>query len=331
MKRHRLLFLHTGGTLGMIQRKPGPLEPAFYDQAVLPFVAGLEAVAEIEGRVVCSIDSTDMSPEIWEELGRLIAENIDAYDGFVVLHGTDTMAWTAAALSFMLRGLPKTVVVTGSQRPIAELRTDARSNLVHSTICATLGLPEVGLYFGSHLYRGNRATKVSIQDYDAFASPNHAPLVSMGVDVVAGPSLPAPVEPFSFQPGFSRDVLVLSLFPGMGAEILPRLVDSGVRAVILRGFGEGNLPHAGWPDAIEAATAAGVSIVVTSQCARGSVLPGRYDCSAVAAQRGAFFAGDMTTEATTVKVMWLIGQGADRAELGRRLLTPLAGECADRG
>ena len=327
MGRPRLLFLHTGGTLGMTAARPGPLAPGHYDQTVLPYVRGLEEFAEIDGQVVCNLDSSDMTPAIWEALGGAIARGIDDYDGFVILHGTDTMAWTAAALSFMLRGLRKPVVVTGAQRPIAQLRTDARSNLVHSTLCATLPIPEVGLYFGNHLLRGNRATKVSIASYDAFESPDHPPLVTMGVDVHIGAHLPGPTEPFRLATGFCPDVAVLTPFPGMRPGLLAAAVAAGARAVLLRAFGDGNLPRDGWPEAVRAAVDGGVAVVVTTQCTEGAVTPGRYANSAALDDAGALFAGDLTDEAAVVKLMWLLGQGADAPRLRRVLLRPLAGEC----
>ncbi|MEC8424860.1 MAG: asparaginase domain-containing protein, partial [Myxococcota bacterium] len=208
------------------------------------------------------------------------------------------------------------------------LRTDARSNMVHSTMCATLPIPEVGLYFGSHLLRGNRATKTSITAYDAFMSPDHPPLVTMGVDVQVGAHLPAPTEPFRLAPGFCPDVSVLTPFPGMRPRLLQAAVDAGARAVVLRAFGDGNLPIAGWPGAVRAASDAGIAVIVTTQCTEGSVSPGRYANSAALASAGAIFAGDLTDEAAVVKLMWLLGQGADAARIRRVLLRPLAGECS---
>lgn len=325
MSRSRLLFLHTGGTLGMTAAAKGPLAPGHYDETVMPYVRGLDEVADIDGRVVCNLDSSDMTPALWEELAREIAGAIDEYDGFVVLHGTDTMAWTASALSFVLQGLPKPVIVTGSQRPISKPRTDGRSNLVHSAICATMDIPEVGLYFGSHLFRGNRSTKVSIQDYDAFASPDHPPLVTMGVDIHRGETLPRPTGPLTPRPNFASEVDILTLFPGMPPRALDALVMSGARAIVLRAFGDGNVPLTGWPDAIRRATDAGVDVVITSQCRQGRLTPGRYQNSRLAEQAGALFAADMTGEAVVVKLMWLLGQGAD---VRTSLLVPVAGECS---
>lgn len=327
MSPKRLLFLHTGGTLGMIRgSSPGVLSPAHYARDVLPYVRGLEELADIEGRIVCNLDSSDMVPALWEELAQRIEEGHGAYDGFVVLHGTDTMAFTACALSLLLAGLQKPVVVTGSQRPIAEVRSDARQNLVHATICATLDLPEVGVCFGSRLFRGNRSTKVSIQSFDAFESPGLPPLVELGVDVRhVHPPLPRG-RGLSLRPGFSRDVAVLSLFPGVAAAQLDQLRDNGVRAVVLRGFGEGNLPQAGWPQAIERAAAAGVAVVVVSQCRAGEVRPGRYEGSSRARDAGAVFGGELTEEMAIVKAMWVLHQTSDLPGFRGLFATEAAGE-----
>ncbi|MCK6504346.1 asparaginase [Myxococcota bacterium] len=326
--RRRLLFLHTGGTLSMVRRShPGPLEPDHYDRHVLPYVRGLEDLADIEACLVCAIDSSDMSPALWERIAAEVARGRERYDGFVVLHGTDTMAYTAAALSYMLRGLDRPVVLTGSQRPIAELRTDARANLVHSAMCATLDLPEVGLFFGDRLFRGNRASKVSIQAYDAFASPNFPPLLRVGVDVVPeAPALRQP-GPFQLQAGFRPDVAVLHLVPGQDPRALHALVDTGARAVLLLGFGEGNLPASRWPQAIAEVSARGVAVIVLSQCRSGSAVAGRYQGSAAARDAGAIYGLDHTVEAAVVKAMWLLGQGLDRQGLADRFPCPIAGEC----
>lgn len=316
--RKRLLFLHTGGTLGMTRRgEPGPLEPSEYAQDLLPYAPGLHEIAHIEGLAICNLDSSDMSPPLWEALAEAVYSRLDRYDGFVVLHGTDTMAYSACALSYMLENLPRPVVLTGSQRPIAELRTDAVRNLIHSAICATMDLPEVGLYFGSCLMRGNRATKESVQDYHAFASPNFPALVEMGVDVVPRAEPLRPEGPPALRRGFCEDVAGLMLIPGQPPRLLDQLVEAGARAVVLRAFGEGNLPQRGWPDAVRRATDAGVAVVVGTQCARGRVQAGRYRNSALLLEAGAVFTGDMTFEAAIVKTMWLLGQGL-RGEVFRQ-------------
>jgi L-asparaginase len=314
-----------------IERPRGPLLPDAYAQDVLPYVRGLEDLAEISGHVIANLDSSDMEPRVWEQIGSVIADQRAAFDGFVVLHGTDTMAYTACALSYMLQGLDRPVVLTGSQRPLREVRSDARLNLIHATLTATMAIPEVALCFSHQVFRGNRAQKVSLQELDAFWSPNFPPLLDFGVEIVPGAApLPAPATPFSFAPGFADQVAVLSLFPGARPTLLDALVAAGSRGVVLVGFGDGNVPTAtGWPEAIGRASAAGVAVVVTTQAAKGCVKPGRYVGSEKAADAGAIFAADMTLEAAVVKLMWCLARATDRAETAALFGRVVAGERSD--
>ena len=322
----RILFLHTGGTLGMTRKDdPGVLMPSAPAPDLTPHIPALAQVAQVQGKVLANVDSSDLTPADWATLARTIAECHDDFEGFVVLHGTDTMAFTAAALSFMLQGRHKPVVLTGSQRPLAEPRTDARVNLVHSAICAGMDIREVGLYFGSHLFRGNRATKTSVHAYEAFASPNHPALVQMGVGIDRlAPSLERSGD-LQLRTEVATDVAVLSLFPGIDPGQLGVLARTN-RVVVLRGFGEGNLPQDGWPEAIEAASKSGTHVIIMSQCRAGSSRPGRYVGSELARDAGALFSGDMTGEATLVKAMWLLGQGAVGPTFRARFSQPIAGE-----
>lgn len=324
-KKH-LLFIHTGGTLGMLGGEPGPLHPSHYAENIFPFVKGLEEKVELTGLQVCNLDSTDMTPTLWEEMGQAVAENYTDYDGFVVLHGTDTMAWSATALSFMLQGLGKPVVFTGAQRSLAQLRSDARANIIHSAICATLDIPEVCLFFGTQLFRGNRATKTSIQSYNAFESPNLQPLVDIGVRLKFGAATLWPEGDFAFKPGFSTDISVLSLFPGMSSLEIRRAIDAGAKGIVLFGFGSGNLPLEGWSDAIAEAGERGVPIVVGSQCSHGWVDLSAYEGGAFALSVGALSAAEMTREAAVVKLMYLLGQDLPIEALRAAWHRPLAGE-----
>jgi L-asparaginase len=326
-ERKKLLFVHTGGTLGMLPSgDPGPLAPSHIAEDLLPYVRGLEDHVEIDAEVVCNLDSTDLTPHHWELFGQCITDRRDDYDGFVILHGTDTMAYTASALSFMLWNLDKPVVLTGSQRPVAEVRTDGRTNLISSAICATLDIPEVGIYFGQVLMRGNRATKRSIQSYAAFDSPNLTPLVVMGVDIQLGTPPRRPTGPFQFQPGFNDRVAILSLFPGCRPSWLRAAVGSGAKGVLLLGFGSGNVPLKGWPEAIAEATAAGVAVVLGTQCHKGRVTLRAYDNGAAAEAAGALSAGPMTTESAVVKTMYLLARTRDRQDFGEAWPLDLAGE-----
>lgn len=327
MQKKRLLFIHTGGTLGMAARSgAGPLEPSSYAANMLSLMRGLETLVEVEGEALCNLDSSDLTPAHWEHIAGLIAGGLDRFDGFVVLHGTDTMAYTASALSFLLRELPRPVVLTGAQRPIAELRSDAEQNLIHAAICATMDIPEVGVCFNQALLRGNRATKVSVHSYAAFDSPNLLPLVRFGVDIEQPVAPLRPTGTFQLQRGFSSDVMMITLFPGASARLLDRAVDAGASAVILRAFGSGNIPRSEWPQAIGRATQAGVPVVVRTQCLHGAVELGRYAGSAAALENGALSAFTMTDEATLVRAMFLRGQGLDLAAFRDAWAQPLAGE-----
>lgn len=325
--RKRLLFLYTGGTLSMVTAgDPGHLVPTPTAPNLTELVPALSTVAQIEGRMVTAVDSSDLTPADWGQLALAIKEAHDDYDGFVVVHGTDTMTFTAAALSFMLGGDHKPVVLTGSQRPLRQARTDARVNLIHSAICASHDIREVSLYFGNHLFRGNRATKTSVHAYDAFASPNHPPLMEIGVDIEQNSTPLQRTGPLTVSTEVCTDIAILSAFPGMEPTALGALVEAGKRMVMIRGFGEGNLPQAGWPKAIRSATNAGVHILVGSQCRAGASRPGRYAGSTAALTAGALFIGDMTGEAAVVKSMCLLGRGLDGEAFRSALLSPMAGE-----
>jgi len=324
--KKRLLFLHTGGTLGMLGGEPGPLHPAHYAENVFPFVKGLEETVELTGLQICNLDSTDITPALWEDMGRAVAENHEDYDGFVVLHGTDTMSWSATALSFMLQNLQKPVVFTGAQRSLAQLRSDARANIIHSAICATLNIPEVCVFFGSQLLRGNRSTKTSIQSYEAFESPNLRPLVEVGVKLKYGAATLWPEGDFAFKPGFCTDIAVIYLFPGMSSLVIRRAIEAGAKGIVVFGFGSGNLPLEGWSDAIAEASELGVPVVVGSQCSHGWVDLTAYEGGAFALSVGALSAAEMTREAAVVKLMFLLGQELTTEALRAAWGAPLAGE-----
>ncbi len=327
----RVLFIYTGGTLAMMRPAEGPLSPSHVAEDVLPFVRGLEREVDASGESLCNLDSSDMGPAHWEALGDLIARRMPDYDGFVVIHGTDTMAWTASALSFTLRDLPKPVVLTGAQRPIAYVRTDARVNLVHSALCAGMDIPEVGIYFGRWLFRGNRCTKTSIQSYDAFESPDCAPILEMGVEILRHTPPRQPAGPLRRVPGFVENVWVMDVVPGSSPALFDAAVAGGGRGIVLRGFGAGNVPKRGWPGAIRAAVDAGVPVALESQCLRGTVDLRAYEGGRAALDAGAMSTGAMTTEAATVKLMHLLAQGLEGSALGVAYAADLAGEGASGG
>ncbi len=324
----RIHILSTGGTLGMLRGDPGPLAPSEVAGDVLRYVAGLESEVDLTAEALWNLDSSDMGPEHWSRLAVTIASRLRDVDGVVVLHGTDTMAWTAAALSFALSGLPNPVVLTGAQRPIAWVRTDARQNVVHSVLCAAMPIPEVCVYFGRWLFRGNRVSKTSIESYEAFESPDCPPLIEMGVEVRhIEPARPAGGA-LRVDARFDSAVAIVPVIPGSDGRSLDAAVAQGLRGVVVQAFGSGNVPQAGWPAAIRRAVDAGLQVVVHSQCLRGHVQLDAYQGGRAALDAGAFGSGAMTLECATVKLMHGLGIGLRGAALRAWYATDLAGEGA---
>ncbi len=327
--RPRVLILGTGGTLGMRPREPDrALAPDEFGVTVAQHVPELRDIAEIDTRVLFHLDSTDLAPDPWMTIARAVASEIDDYGGFVVTHGTDAMAYTAAALSYVLRDLPKPVILTGSQRPLADARTDGRANLVGAVDLATRDLPEVAVYFDGSLFRGNRVSKTSSFAFGAFRSPNHLPLAEVGTTVrtIADPLRPR--GPFRLEGAFDSRVTVVRLLPGMSDCALRALLACDVRAVLLEAFGVGNIPvvDRSVGRAIRALTDAGKLVAIGSQAIHGRVDLDAYAGGRYARECGAVGIADMTIEAAAVKLMYLLGT-LDSVDAAReRLSEPLAGE-----
>jgi L-asparaginase len=323
----RLLMIHTGGTL-MMQRasEDAPLSPDVYTRDLLTELPVLKQVASIETKVLYALDSADMQPEHWVELARVVHASLDDYDGVVVVHGTDTMAYTASALAFLLPGLDRPVVLTGAQRPLAAVRTDARTNLIDACQVATMPIPEVGIVFSSRLWRGCRATKLDAWSMDAFGSPACAPLAELGLGVNVGAHVlpPRPRQPFD--PRIEPRVLSVRTFPGLDPRLLHGALSSGVKGIVLEAFGAGNVPHLerSLVPAIEASRGLDVPVVIVSQCPRGTVDLGSYEAGRAARDAGAIGAADMTTEAALTKLMLTLGrvdEGAGRVIAAREAFT----------
>lgn len=277
------------------------------------------------------LDSADMVPADWERIATSIAERYPEVDGVVVLHGTDTMAFTASALSFLLDGLAKPVVVTGSQLPLVEVRSDARENLFAALqLAARDDLHEVCVYFNGKLLRGNRSTKVSASGYDAFDSPNEAPLGSVGVDVTlrSGAARPPQSGPLRVHPVRDVTVAALRLFPGIRAELLHNVLQPPVQGVVLETYGAGNAPtrEPALLDAVREATARGVVVVNCTQCLHGRVDMSGYATGAALLDAGVVSGADMTPEAALSKLIWLLSSDLPRAEVARRMQQDVRGE-----
>lgn len=328
----RVLVLHTGGTL-MMRAQTGPrqvLLPHAYGRDLLAELPMLARVADIETRVLMQLDSSDMQPSDWVTIAREVHAALSSGDfqGVVIVHGTDTMAYSASALALMLGPLPGPVVFTGSQRPLVEVRTDARENLIDACLVATLPVPEVSIVFASRALRGVRSTKRDAWAFDAFESPGCPPLVQLGLEVSVLPHVREPGALAPFDDRLDPRVLAIRVFPGIHPGLIKGAVHAGVRGLVLSTYGTGNLPHLSGSliPALEEARDRGVPVLVVSQCLRGYVDMGRYAGGAAAEAAGAISGGEMTIEAALAKVMIALGRYDDPERVRAFLRADVAGE-----
>lgn len=322
-ERRRVRLLHTGGTLGMTG---SPLEPGSYQARLLETVPELSRLAVVEPAIVANLDSSDLGPPVWSELARTIAAERESWDGFVIVHGTDTMSYTAAALAFALEGLDRPVVMTGAQRPLSALRTDARRNLADAVELATCAIPEVGICFDGLLLRGTRAVKADARHYRAFESPGVPPLARLGTDVDLADHVRHPQRAFRCDARFDPRVDVVWVHPGLQAGSLAhRMSDSNVKGWVLAAFGVGTVPHQGIAEVVAAVVERGVPVLVTTQWG-GTVSLGAYRNSKVLRDAGAVEAGEMRIEAAVPKLMHALATCADPAALRAYLERDVAGE-----
>lgn len=330
----RILLVSTGGTITMLSDGEGGLSPCADAGMLLERVPELRALAVVDVLPLVNVDSSNLQPGLWVRLAQAIYERMPFYDGFVVTHGTDTMAYTAAALSFLLQELPKPVVITGSQVPLEDLGSDGRSNLINAFRVATLDLAEVALVFGSLIIRGPRAKKTSVFDMQAFTSVNAPPLGSIGLTI----RLQEPYRLRSKRKPLLRafldpDVAMVPAYPGIRPAVVEYLTSTH-RGLVLEGFGSGNLPTEGEASlcpAIAAATGRGVPVVVCTQCMVGSTEMELYQVGRAALQAGAIPAMDMTPETTLVKLMWVLGQARDLPTVESMMLKSFVGEVHETG
>ena len=337
----RILIIYTGGTIGMIENaETRALEPFNFDHLIenVPKIKLLDI--EIESVEFSNpIDSSSMNPLHWQSIAKVIEDNYTKFDGFVVLHGTDTMAYTASALSFMLEHLRKPVIITGSQLPIGEVRTDGEENLITALQIAAAVDPvngepmvqEVALLFANYLWRGNRSTKMSADNFNAFKSNNYPPLarIGLGINYNHEALMRHYVEaPVNLRVAMDTNVMFIDLYPGMTEAILRHQFNTpGVKGVVLKTFGAGNTPSSKWfVNVISEAVDRGIVVLNVTQCVNGGVHEKRYVSSDRLAAVGVISGHDITSEAAITKLMFLFGLGLSSDEVKRALLRPIAGE-----
>ena len=328
-----VLLIYTGGTIGMYKTSEGSLKP--FDLDKLSTQIPELNTFDIEINVISiaqPIDSSNMSKEVWIQLVEIIEKEFNNYNGFVILHGSDTMAYTASALSFMLENLNKPVILTGAQLPIGVRRTDAKENIITSIeIAARSNIPEVCVYFEYRLMRGNRCTKANAEHFEAFKSPNFIYLAEAGLDIKYSPiKYNHTNKEFKVHTNLCEEVLVLKLFPSMKKEYIAKVLDLTYKGIILETFGAGNATTADWfLRAIQTAIHNGKLILNVSQCLSGSVSQGLYETSSKLEEIGVIGGKDMTTEAALAKMMYLLGTDYSQEEIKQHLQISLRGELSN--
>jgi L-asparaginase len=335
----KILLIYTGGTIGMQKDFETGALKAFNFSKLLQKVPELKLLdCAIETYSFENpIDSSNIQPDSWVAIAEVIEKNYAAFDGFVVLHGSDTMSYSASALSFMLENLTKPVIFTGSQLPIGDLRTDAKENLITAIQIASLQdngqalIQEVGLYFEYKLYRGNRTTKISAEHFNAFTSPNYPFLIESGVHLKVNKELLVhsdKKEALQVHKAFDTNVMIVKMFPGINQKVLETLVGiSGLRGIVLETFGAGNAPTESWFIALlQKAIQAGIHIVNVTQCSGGSVDMGKYETSSELKKIGIISGKDCTTEAAITKLMHLLGQNIPVANFKEVFENAMRGE-----
>jgi L-asparaginase len=332
--KKRVLLIHTGGTIGMRKTPNGYAPEQGFLKEIFGDITKLYDPSMPDWELLelsPLLDSSNMTVLDWNRIGTIIEEHYKAFDGFVILHGTDTMAYTASALSFSLENLDKPVIITGSQIPLCEVRSDALDNLLTSIMIAAEGIVrEVALFFNDKLMRGNRCTKLSTEDLDAFCSPNFPALAEVGTKIKYNEMIPQRIsrKAFRVQPLERIPIGIIKVFPGIQFDLFEEIMTESLKGIVLETFGAGNIP--GSVDAIlpiiQKAYENGTVLVVCSQCIKGAVSLGTYETSSALKNAGAVCAYDMTTEAAVAKLYYLFSCGLDGKAVKKMMEADIAGE-----
>lgn len=329
--RKKVCIIHTGGTIGMARTEYGYAPLKGFIKSALKDINELNSQDMPEYDLFeydPLLDSSNISVKEWIKIAQDIKEKYDDYDGFVILHGTDTMAYTASALSFMLEGLTKPVILTGSQIPLCEIRNDGRDNIITALLIASnYSIPEVCLYFGSKLLRGNRATKISSDELIAFDSPNYPTLADVGVRIELNEkNIAKPGDGLKLTLFEQQQIAVLKIFPGIQYEVFENIMTSNLKGIVIEGFGTGNIPSGAFHKILDKSKENGTIIVVCTQCLRGSAIIGEYEVSSGFSKAGAVSGFNMTVEAAVAKLYYLFSLNHDVETIKKLMETNLRGE-----